>query len=95
MIFQFTPHSIYTNSGNSFSRAFLLEENYKNSKNLLVFDTKKEAESFAKILAFVTKERVFFLSNLAQIVDFFEKETGWYIVTKEFFEIGINWKYHA
>lgn len=95
MNFQFTPHSIYTNSGNSFSRAFLLEENLKNGKNLLVFDTKKEADSFAKILSFVTKEQTFFLSNLAQIVDFFEKETGWYVTTKELFETSINWEYHV
>lgn len=95
MIFQLTPHSIYTNSGNSFSRAFLLEENYRENKNLLVFDTKKEAEAFAKVLSFVTKEPVFFLSNLAQVVDFFERDKGWYLVTKELFEIDINWKYHA
>lgn len=95
MNFQFTPHSIYTNSGNSFSRAFLLAENFRDGKNLLVFDTKKEADSFTKILSFLTDEWTSSLTNLPHIIDFFSRDKGWFVTTKELFEASINWKYHA
>lgn len=95
MLFPFKQNTTYINSGNSFSRAFLLEENFKSGKNLLVFDTKKEAETFAKILSFITKEHTSPVFDLAHTVDFFEKENGWFITTKELFEASINWKYHT
>ncbi|MDD5197901.1 MAG: CarD family transcriptional regulator [Candidatus Gracilibacteria bacterium] len=95
MLFPFSSHATYINSGNSFSRAFLLEENFKNGKNLLVFDTKKEAEAFAKILSFVIKEPVSSVFDLARTIDFFHRENGWFITTKELFEVAINWRYHA
>lgn len=94
MLVLLTSHITYTASGNSFSRAFLLGENFKNEKNLLVFDTRKEAEAFAKILSFVTKEYVSPVFDLAHAVDFFGRENGWFITTKELFEVAINWKYH-
>lgn len=94
MIFPLLPQSIYTHSGNSFSRAFLLEENFKGGKNLIIFDTRKEAESFAKILSFRTKEPFFSIFTLPQATDFLSREQGWFITTKELFEVEINWKYH-
>lgn len=95
MLFPLTSHSTYINSGNSFSRAFLLAENYKDRKNLLVFDTKKEAEAFSKVLSFLIEERAFPIQNLAQAVDFFGRENGWFTTTKELFEASINWNYHV
>lgn len=95
MLFPLQQHTIYTASGNSFSRAFLLAENCKNGKNLLVFDTKKEAEAFAKILSFVAKEEVFSVFDLARTVDFFARESGWFVTTKELFEVAINWKHYV
>lgn len=95
MLFSFRQNTTYIASGNSFSRAFLLGENFKDGKNLLVFDTKKEAETFAKILAFMTEGSVFPVFDLAHTVDFFGRETGWFITTKELFEAGINWKYYT
>ncbi len=95
MLFGFNQHTTYINSGNSFSRAFLLEENFKTGKNLIVFDTKKEAESFSKILSFVTENTVFPVFDLACSVDFFGRESGWFVTTKELFETSINWKYHT
>lgn len=95
MLFPLTTHTTYTASGNSFSRAFLLAENFKESKNLLVFDTKKEAEAFAKILSFTTKENVSPVFDLAHAVDFFGRENGWFITTKELFEVDINWGYYV
>lgn len=95
MIFPFTPNTTYTNSGNSFSRAFLLEENFRDGKNLLVFDTRKEAEVFSKILASVAKKPIFPVFDLTRTVDFFGRENGWFITTKELFEAAINWNYHV
>jgi len=95
MLFPLTSDNTYVNSGNSFSRAFLLEENFRGGKNLLVFDTKKEAESFAKILAFIAKDPIVLVFDLARAVDFFTRESGWFITTKELFEAAINWKYHV
>lgn len=96
MLFSLTsPQTTYTASGNSFSRAFLLAENFKSGKNLLVFDTEKEAEAFARILFFTTKEQIFPVFDLAHAVDFFGRETGWFITVKGFFEADINWKYHT
>lgn len=95
MLFSLSQHTTYINSGNSFSRAFLLGENFSGGKNLLVFDTRKEAEVFSKILSFTTKENIFPLFELSQIVDFFGRENGWFITTKELFEASINWKYHT
>lgn len=94
-MFLISNHQTYINSGNSFSRAFLLDENFRGGKNLLVFDTKKEAEAFAKILAFFIKEPMIPAFHLAQVVDFFGRESGWFITTKELFEVAINWKYHV
>ncbi len=95
MLFSFKENITYTASGNSFSRAFLLGENFKDGKNLLVFDTKKEAENFAKILSFITKNSVAPIFDIPHMVDFFYRENGWFITTKEFFEVAINWKYHV
>lgn len=95
MIVPLIQNTLYTNSGNSFSRAFLLVENYKDGKNLLVFDTKKEAESFAKILSFFTKESIAPVFNLSEAVGFIGAESGWFITTKELFELAINWRYHV
>jgi len=95
MLFPLTSHTTYTNSGNSFSRAFLLEENFNNGKNLLVFDNRKEAETFSKILSFTTKENISPLFELSHVIDFFGRETGWFVTTKELFEASINWKYHT
>ena len=95
MLFPLLPQSIHTNSGNSFSRAFLFEENFKGGKNLLIFDTRKEAESFAKILALTTKEPIFFVFSLPQVIDFFSRENGWFVTTKELFEMAINSKYYV
>lgn len=95
MLFSFKENITYTASGNSFSRAFLLEENFKDGKNLLIFDTKKEAENFGKILSFITKNSVTPIFNIPHMVDFFHHENGWFITTKEFFEVAINWKYHV
>ena len=74
MIFPLKLNTTYINSGNSFSRAFLLEENFRGGKNLLVFDTKKEMESFSKILAFVSQDTISPIVNLMQVVDFFGRE---------------------
>ncbi len=95
MLQKLTQNSIYTASGNSFSRAFLLQENFEDGKNLLVFDTKKEAEAFAKILSFFTKESIVPVFSLPEVIDFFYRETGWFITTKELFELSINWKHHV
>ena len=95
MLFELINNSVHTNSGNSFSRAFLLAENYKNKKNLLVFDTKKEMESFSKILAFVSQETISPIINLVQVVDFFGRENGWFVTTKDLFEANINWIHHV
>lgn len=73
----------------------MLGENFKDSKNLLVFDTKKEAESFGKILSFVVSEGIVPVFTLAQAVDCFGRESGWFLTTKELFEANINWKYHT
>jgi len=95
MIFPLKLNTTYINSGNSFSRAFLLEENFRGGKNLLVFDTKKEMESFSKILAFVSQEPISSIINLVQVVDFFGRENGWFVTTKDFFETNINWIHHV
>lgn len=95
MLFSLASHTVYTASGNSFSRAFLLAENFSGGKNLLVFDTEKEAEIFAKVLSFATKEQIFPVFDLAHAVDFFSRETGWFITIKELFEADINWRYHT
>lgn len=95
MLFPLTSDSTYINSGNSFSRAFLLAENFKQGKNLIVFDAKKEAEAFTKILSFVAKETITPVFDAAHIVDFFHRESGWFVATRELFEVAINWKYHT
>lgn len=95
MLFELANNTIYINSGNSFSRAFLLGENFPDGKNLLVFDTKKEAERFAKILAFVVKAPIVPVFELPEAVDFFLREKGWFVTVKELFELDINWGYHT
>ncbi|MDD5377075.1 MAG: CarD family transcriptional regulator [Candidatus Gracilibacteria bacterium] len=95
MLFELTNKTVYINSGNSFSRAFLLGENFKDGKNLLVFDNRKEAEAFSKILSFTTKENISPLFDLPHIVDFFGRENGWFVTTKELFEASVSWKYHT
>ena len=95
MLFSLKQNTTYTASGNSFSRAFLLGENFKNGKNLLVFDTEKEAEAFAKIVSFVVKEEPSPVFDLARTIDFFSREKGWFITTKELFEISVNWKHYT
>lgn len=94
MIFPLTQNTTYIHSGNSFSRAFLLEENFRGGKNLLVFDTKKEAEIFSKVLAFVAAEKIISVFELSSVIDFFDREKGWFVTTKELFEIAINWRHH-
>ena len=94
MLFSLIPDTTYINSGNTFSRAFLLGENFKDGKNILVFDTQKEAEMFAKTLSFIIQTSIHPIFDIVHMVDFFHRENGWFITTKEFFEVAINWKYH-
>jgi hypothetical protein len=94
MLFSLKENTTYINSGNSFSRAFLLGENFKDGKNLLVFDTQKEAEAFSKTLSFITNISVYSVFDIPHMMDFFHRGNDWFITTKEFFEVAINWKYH-
>jgi hypothetical protein len=71
MLFPLNTHTTYIHSGKSFSRAFLLSENFHSVKNLVVFDTLKEAQSFIKILSYCTHEHVSLITNLPQLIDFF------------------------
>ncbi|EKD30564.1 MAG: Transcription-repair coupling factor, partial [uncultured bacterium (gcode 4)] len=94
MLFQLQYHTTYTHSGNTSSRAFLLGENFSTGKNLIVCDTQKEAEYFAKILSFSTQSKVSLLENVSSVVDFTCQDIGWFVTTKDLFEANIRWKYH-
>lgn len=73
----------------------MLEENFKDGKNLIVFDTKKEAESFSKILSFVTDNTVFpVFDSLVLSTSLVERVVG-LLLRKNSFEASINWKYHT
>jgi hypothetical protein len=63
-------------------------------ENLLVFDTKRSG-GIRKNLLFCDQRKRSPVFDLAHAIDFFGRENGWFITTKELFEIAVNWKYHA
>lgn len=94
MVFTLQSNKTYTHSGNTSSRAFLLGQNLNEGKKLIICDTPIEAKNFAKILGFSTHSPVFFLEDTSSVVDFTCRENGWFIVTKDIFEVNVRWKYH-
>ncbi|MCK9273004.1 DEAD/DEAH box helicase [Candidatus Gracilibacteria bacterium] len=81
-----TQNTTYINSGNSFSRAFLVHENLEN-KNLVVFDSSEDLRVFGKIWEFLGFGGYFVVEKLGDFMEFLNSGEGVFFGCKDIFEL--------
>jgi len=79
-------NTIYKNSWNIFSKAFLLKENFeKNNSNILVLDSEKILKNYKKIFDFLWIETKI-IDNFSCLTNIFFNKNGIFLCEKNIFE---------
>ena len=82
-----TQNTTYTNTWNSFSRAFLVRENLWN-KNLVVFDSDEDLRKFGKIWEFLGFGNYFVVEELGDFLEFLNSGVWVFFGCKEIFDLA-------
>ncbi|MDD3119867.1 MAG: CarD family transcriptional regulator [Candidatus Gracilibacteria bacterium] len=76
----------YINSGNSFSQSYLIGNNFKKEKKLIIFDNDEKLLNFSKIYSFLIKdEDIFELKDEFSYMSFLNAKSGTFLVNYDLF----------
>ena len=82
-------NTTYIRSGNLFSRAFLVRDNFWIEKKLAIFDTEAELKNFQKCYNAITTNTSIYIQKPFQTALLFFSSKGMFLATKEIFEFSI------